>query len=420
MKVKELVIAENKKIIQFFLIQIISAFISIVMGKLIAIYFETSTFGKYAIITSITAFFSSVFASPALQSFRFAFNRIKLSSLLSFYRTLFLFITLFLFAISFVIGLTSTHIVFLFSLYISLYLFIQINYDLNMCVENIRGQNLAFSIYQIGLTTVSIICLILTIFILKISSVWTLLISNIIPVLLMLLVSSWRTKDVLTFNYIRFNKWQNHEWRVAFGKFMKPLFLLPFFSWLLNYGDKFIIRIFYDDNQLSLYAAAYSIGSKIFLMISGPAIIYLNQSTYKVSSDTTNFKLLWQNVIHRLKWYYVIGIIICIFLFFTYNIIGDLLLSPQYKSSFWLIPFLAFANLILTSFFFLEQIVYAIGDTPIIVKHNTIGAISNIALNIILVPLFNIQGATISMILAVTLQFGVLLFLVNKKLVSNF
>ena len=199
--------------------------------------------------------------------------------------------------------------------------------------------------------------------------------------------------------------------------FIKPLLLVLLFAWLLNSGDKYIINFYFGSTELASYAVPYSIGSKIFLVIDTMYVTYIAQSIYRVSSEKKSYIDLWNSTVKMLKLYYFVGVLICIFLFLANHFIGSLLLSSKFESTFLLIPFLGFAGLVFNSLLFLEQIAYAIKRTDIILKHYAVGAITNISLNLFLVPKYGILGATTSMILSVCVEFFALKLWIYKTLV---
>lgn len=404
---------------KYFIYQLFAAILSIVLGKLIALFFEKETFGQYVVFSMIFSFFTSVLSSPIIQSFRFAFTRLESISLFSFYRSIYIYFLLTIVIVFILSGMYNADLWSFEYIVFGLFVFAQINYDTNIAYINLIGQIKKLSIFQIINLAISILIVLFSYVVLKNTSFMVLCAVAVIPIFVLTLFSFKGNEIFLEFNVLSlFNLW-HHEWTKSFIKFLTPLFLLPFLSWILNSSDKFILRYYYGDSGLALYSAAYSIGSKLFLIISGPIIIYLNHSTYQKVSEVKEHSQFWAVLKFRLLVYFIVGILLVIISFCLHDTIGNFLLSARYRDSFILIPFLAFANLILTSLFFLEQVVYAAGLTNIILRHYSVGAIINLSLNLLLIPKFGFFGAIFSFIFSLVVQFSYLFFMVRNYLLSS-
>jgi O-antigen/teichoic acid export membrane protein len=195
--------------------------------------------------------------------------------------------------------------------------------------------------------------------------------------------------------------------------------LLPVFMWLVNNLDRYLLDYFHSKEDVGIYSAAYSIGAKIFLLLGGGIIAYLNSSVFKQVADKSKRHLVYSGTVKRLATYLVFGIGIVVVIYFSSDLIGQVLLSKKYEDSFALIPYLALANLLVTSIFFLEQVIYALGETRFVLYHYIVGALSNIVFNLILIPKYGIYGAAYSMILSTLLQLFFLFWLFRIKLKLN-
>ena len=70
----------------------------------------------------------------------------------------------------------------------------------------------------------------------------------------------------------------------------------------------------------------------------------------------------------------------------------------------------------MTSIFFIEQVIYALGDTKVVLYHYIVGAISNIGLNLLLIPQWGVYGAAWAMILSTFIQLSFLFWLFRIRL----
>lgn len=393
----------------------LAALFALLLGKFIAIHFTPDNFGEYSLISSATALFMGVLATPAIQSFRFGFHSRPYAELLDFYRSLFLWLLMALGLAGFVIAIFSEMPVMIAGI-VCLILIFRVNESLHNAAINLLGLHSKYGMLQIILPASNLIFLAIIVYVFKDSSVVSLLLAVLLSELVVLLLSALMIEDHKRVRILSPFKLLKSDWFPTFISYIKPLLVLPVFAWVVNSGDKYLIKIFLDDRHVGLYSAAYSVGSKLFLVGSGILIAYLNASTYSLSKDESNFGLLHKKTTKRLFIYLAAGVLLVFCLFVFSNPLGRLLLSEDYEAGFSLIPVLGAANLVLTSFYFMEQVVYAIGTTNVIVIHYATGAMANVCLNLIFIPALGLKGAALAMVLSGCIQFAVLYYLFRKML----
>lgn len=193
----------------------------------------------------------------------------------------------------------------------------------------------------------------------------------------------------LTFRFSCVDKVDKSE-IIRLLKFGTPLLISTIIGWLLNGTDKVMMRIFCGYRDIGLYAVALKIS----------AVLALVQSS---------FTLFWVPVAHQ--WYNekvadsrftkVGRILSCFmaFVFLTILLSRDivlLLFKPAYSQASLIVPFLLFTPIMHTvsevtvmGIYFKEKTVWTL-----FVSFTT--AVSNILLNLLLIPIFGAIGASIA------------------------
>jgi O-antigen/teichoic acid export membrane protein len=188
-------------------------------------------------------------------------------------------------------------------------------------------------------------------------------------------------------------------------KYAFPLIFLAFWSWINNYFDRFAIEYYMDVNSVGIYNASYSVGSKFFLLLNPFFLTLLTPIVYKNISISTKKK----SIKKYSKLYLLISIPILIIIYFTSNYIGLILLSKKYESGFYLIFWVALAYFFMTIVYLYETIFYAEGKTKIILYSNVLSAILNIALNVILIPIYGLVGAFLATLFSFLIRFLIII-----------
>jgi O-antigen/teichoic acid export membrane protein len=187
--------------------------------------------------------------------------------------------------------------------------------------------------------------------------------------------------------------------------FAMPLVLLAFFSWTVSQIDRYILYFYLSAKEVGSYTAAYGLGSKFFLLFVAPFLLLLKPLVFQIkktgSTPLSGFKV-------TLKYwllYFSISCLVEIFILLYYNSLGSIFLSEKYIEGFKVIPYISAGYLLLTSINFIEISFYAWNKTKYILFHYIFGAVTNIILNLLLVPRYGIIGSGISSFFSFSFQF---------------
>jgi len=374
--------------------QIINAILGLISGKLIAMYITPSEFGKFNIQFAAFSFFSGIFIAPLLQFKKTAYkdyfgeygygNFFKAVALNSFFLALVM-IAFFTFYSN---GeFMSFWFMGLVLIYIPLYYFNGFMAD----QFNILGKLKLFAQQSIvnnltGALFIALMCLFFSV-----NGSLTLWTMQIMLVVLGLLIFSRKI--------VRYQPLKRERFIVFWKKQMKftiPLIILAFFTWINNYFDRYIIEANLGLDEVGIYNVNYGLGSKFFLMLSPIFLVLL--TPYVFQTNSIEFK---KNMIAKYaKVYFGFGLILVAIIFLTNRFIGELLLSEQYESGFYIIYSTALCTLILTGTYLFETLLYVEHRTRTILFSNITAAVISVGLNLILVPSFGMTGAVLSALFA--------------------
>lgn len=395
-------------------LQVAAGLFTILLGKIVAVYFDPAEFGKYFIYTSAVSIYTMVIATPLIQAFRHFYFQDK-DDLLHFFRSIFIWMAFLVLTILLILGVSGV-LPFLFVFLIIGQILAQNNSALQIANINIHGNTTFQSVLQVLTPVFNLLLIFFIVFALHEQASVFLWASLIGTEMIILGLGFYLFRDNRSIKFFSVKRLIASPRFAALIRFIKPLMLLPVFMWIVNNLDRYLIDYFYSKEEVGIYSAAYSIGAKIFLLVAGGIIAYLNASVYKQVADPSQRHNVYKDTIRRLVTYILFGFGMVVVIWFSSDLIGRILLSSKYEASFALIPYLAMANLFLTSLFFIEQVIYALGDTKVVLYHYIVGAISNIGLNLFLIPNWGIYGAAWAMILSTFIQLSFLFWLFRIRL----
>lgn len=401
----------------FILIQGVASLLSLMLGKLIALYFSPAAFGRYYLIVSAIGLYGMLISSPIVQSFRRHYLGDFKGNLLGVYRKFSLLLPLVLivfFAILVLVGRMPAKLAILAAIQIT----ITSISSLQLAKINLDGSLLFQSLIQLAQPAVNLLTILYIIFIHYHYEYIDLLIALVLSEFLLLFLTSIRARGLLS-DIFKVEDWITYKKRAAeLFNYVRPLIALPVFVWLVNNADKYLIQCSFGNTKVGTYSAAYAIGSKLFILVGAAMVSYWNPGVYNKLKDQSNLPIVRVGALERWLWYVGGGLIALFFIWLFQDIIGNVFLAPEYKDGFRLIPILALANLLLVSTYIPEQIFYAIGKTSFVLYHYLVGTVVNIVGNLLLLPIYGLWGSAWVMVISSGIQAGLailLLFNVQEK-----
>lgn len=234
-----------------------------------------------------------------------------------------------------------------------------------------------------ALLLVSLNCLMLLVLKLNIIGYYiSLIVSDIIFILILLI-------PVLKNKQKRIK--QNHQLAKEMKSYSKPFIINSISWWINNASDKYLVLLFCGINITGIYSIAYKIPSMLEVVqnIFSQAWQISAIKEYKSKEAEAFFSTMY-------KYYNFILIMTVLIILLFLKSISKILFAKEFYVAWKFVPFLLLAILFGALSGFLGSLYSANKDSKMYAKSTLIGAISNIILNLILIPIFNAYGAAIA------------------------
>lgn len=392
-----------------FFTQIVNALIVLLTGKLIAIYINPEEFGMYSIQWASFILFSTFLVTPMIQYIKSTEKTIipKIGSkyyaytLIAIVSIACLFLLLFL---HFYYDSLNYLLVIIFLLFVPFY-------TLNSILANylnIQSRLIAFSKLSTLRAAGGLIFVVLyfTIGFSFLSHTQVLWLVQFTGVLLGFIFFISQYRLVATKIKVGY-----YSFIAKYLKFAGPLMAMALWAWINNYFDRYALEYFLSIKDVGVYNASYSVGSKLFLILSPIFTILITPTVFgKKSSKEKKRRMLTYSL-----FYIVVAIPILTITYFSSELIGGILLSEKYNEGFLIIFWIALAFFMFTLAQFFELYFYSELKTKIILIGNILSAIINIVLNIVLIPKYGILGAALATCIGFAVYLGLIFYTFNRQ-----
>tara|TARA_B100000401_G_C52778726_1_gene707122 strand:- start:337 stop:1566 length:1230 start_codon:yes stop_codon:yes gene_type:complete len=389
------------------LFQILSAVTGIGIGKVLATFFPPEIYGLYNLQFATVLLFTSIFIAPLIQFIKTHNNTLNKKIGTNIYNKILLFLTFLSFCfilISFnFLDFNISEILFCT---IFLYIIFDAIFKIKLNLAQTSNYLITYGLLEALQKIFYLIALFVCIYTSKINSFEKIWYAITISLIISFFISNYKIKSISKSIF----KVSTYSLIKRLYVFSKPLIIMGIFAWLTNYFDRYIIDFFMSKEDVGIYNASYSLGSKFFLLLSPIFITILTPLIYK--NEKLNIKKTEIN--KYINVYLIISFFSIILIFLFYPIIGKVFLSKSYSDGFYIIAGINLAYFLLTLSYFYELLFYAESLTKYILYLNFLSAIFNIILNVILVNKYGITGAMISTIFSFLIRFLIAKLLYDK------
>lgn len=192
----------------------------------------------------------------------------------------------------------------------------------------------------------------------------------------------------------------------AIRRYAKPLVPLALFGWLSGVGDRFVIGGLLNMHDAGLYAAAYGLASRPFMMLTAFIELTLRPILYDAVSNND------KELVRISKMAFIIstvsgGVIGVLAFAILDDFIGKLLFAPDYYGAIDLMPWVALGYALYSLSMVYSRLCYVFDDTKGVLILTATGTLSGFAILLPAIHLGGLPGA----VLSVPTQFGVELVL---------
>ncbi len=193
-----------------------------------------------------------------------------------------------------------------------------------------------------------------------------------------------------------------------------PLLAALILSWILTLSDRYFIEYFRGNYEVGLYSASYQLAdypigliSSTIIMAAFPIIL----DTWEKKGDQITIDLI-SNV---MKYYILFGIPTLVYVIILSQEIMSIL-GNSYSGGYTILPWICFGSLMLGFCVYINKGLELNKKTRILSFIVAVAAISNILLNIVLIPQYGFYGAGVATGVAYLIYFIVSIIVSRKYL----
>ncbi|AKB29885.1 polysaccharide biosynthesis protein [Methanosarcina siciliae T4/M] len=187
--------------------------------------------------------------------------------------------------------------------------------------------------------------------------------------------------------------------------------------WITSSSDKYILGFFMGLNAVGIYAAAYAIGNIISFFVSPIQLMLF--PTLSKAYDMQNLSEVNGYLEYSLKYFLLFAIPSAFGISVLAKPILRMMTTAEFVSGSIVIPFVAFGIIFEGVYQISINVTHLVKKTQYNIVFLSIGAISNLLLNIILIPIFGLVGAAVSTLIAYFLMCAVSVFFSQKYIQIN-
>jgi len=181
--------------------------------------------------------------------------------------------------------------------------------------------------------------------------------------------------------------------------------------WILQLSDRYLLSHLTSLTQTASYAVAYSLGGVLSAVVIAPFSLAWPSTMYTIAKKDNAadiFRLVF-------RWFSIVLLLATFGLSFLSMIILNLFFPPSYHSAAPIIPIITTSIMFFGVYNVLTVGVSIQRKTWFAVIFTTIAALTNVGLNLILIPLYGSMGAALSTLLAYAVL-ALIAYIVNQRI----
>jgi O-antigen/teichoic acid export membrane protein len=177
-------------------------------------------------------------------------------------------------------------------------------------------------------------------------------------------------------------------------QFSLPLTPNSLIRWITESSDRYMVTYFLGLRSVGVYSAACSIGSLIQLFVSSLQLILLPELSKLFDENKTDEVRIYMS--HSLRYFLLISIPAVFGLSALAKPLLGILTTDDFLSGWFVIPIIAFSGLLAGIFQIFVNTMLLIKETKTTTYINIVAAVSNVLVNLLLIPSIGIVGASLS------------------------
>lgn len=177
-------------------------------------------------------------------------------------------------------------------------------------------------------------------------------------------------------------------------QFSLPLTPNSLVRWITESSDRYMVTYFLGLRSVGVYSAACSIGSLIQLFVSSLQLILLPELSKLFDENKMDEVRIYMS--HSLRYFLLVSIPAVFGLSALAKPLLGILTTDDFLSGWFVIPITAFSGLLAGIFQIFVNTMLLIKQTKTSTYINIVAAVSNVLINLLLIPSIGIVGASLS------------------------
>lgn len=190
---------------------------------------------------------------------------------------------------------------------------------------------------------------------------------------------------------------QDHR-RAEISRFAIPLAFAGALSWFIGFSDRFVLSAFGDAERVGIYYAVYGLMSFPLLQLGGIFSTLFQPIFFRHENAMRHNLILWIGALA------ILLTPVLLFIGFYSNLIAQLLLGEAFRGGADFMIWIAAGYGLLSLNMALDAKILANQRTRLLTMIMLVAAVSNLGLNLLLIPELGAEGAAISTFLTFSIQ----------------
>jgi len=201
-------------------------------------------------------------------------------------------------------------------------------------------------------------------------------------------------------------------------QFSLPLTPTALIRWVTESSDRYLVTYFLGLGSVGVYSAACSIGNLIQLLVSPLQLILLPEISKLFDENKIDKVRTYMS--HSLRYFLLITIPAVFGISALAKPLLGVFTTQDFLSGWFVIPIIAFSGLLAGIFQIFVNIMFLVKETKSITYINIVAAVSNVLLNLLLIPSIGIGGAALSTLISYFLMIVFCIHVSMKHFVFDF
>jgi O-antigen/teichoic acid export membrane protein len=201
-------------------------------------------------------------------------------------------------------------------------------------------------------------------------------------------------------------------------QFSLPLTPSALVRWITESSDRFLVTYFLGLGSAGVYSAAYSIGNLIQLFASPLQLILLPELSKLFDEDKIDQVRIYLS--NSLRYFLLVTVPAVFGLSALAKPLLGIFTTQDFISGWFIIPIIALSGLLAGIFQIFVNIMLLVKETKSATYINIIAAISNVLLNLLLIPSIGIIGAALSTLISYFLMIVLCIYISMKHFVFDY